>query len=60
MYEQFKSAGLIDGDTPWEDLTTEERNADLHRQEQRHEIGFKPLRADDSFVSSFSAESNAG
>lgn len=52
MYAQLKSAGLIEGKVPWTDLTTSERNADIHRQEERHDIRFKPLKPDDSFVSS--------
>ncbi|MCF3973800.1 glycosyltransferase 61 family protein [Paracoccus salsus] len=52
MYGQLKSAGLIHGTVPWTDLTPAERNADIHRQEERHDIRFKPMNPVDDFVTS--------
>lgn len=55
MYRQLRAAGLIRGDTPWTDLTQDERNADLHRIEAMHDLAFKPLKPDDSFQTSIVA-----
>lgn len=56
IYRMLREAGMIQGDVPWEDLTLEERNADLHRIEKHHELGFKPFKADDSFQTSIEAK----
>ena len=56
MYRQLKKAGMITGDTPWTDLTVEERNADLHRVETLYDLAFRPLREDASFVSSHATQ----
>lgn len=56
MYRQLKAAGMIAGEAPWEDLTIEERNADLHRHEKRHKLAFKPFQPDESFMTSHGPE----
>lgn len=56
IYRMLREAGMIQGDVPWEDLTLEERNADLHRIEKHHELGFKPFKADESFQTSIEAK----
>ncbi|RJL14206.1 glycosyltransferase family 61 protein [Paracoccus siganidrum] len=50
MYRQLKAAGLIEGTTPWEDLTQEERDADLARIAEAHKLAFKPFKPDESYA----------
>lgn len=57
MYRMLKAAGMIESDTPWEELTLEERNADLHRLEKLHKLRFKPFQPDDSFETSIVPDS---
>lgn len=59
MYHQLKAKGLIDGTEEWEDLTLEERNADLHRIEALYDMPFRPLKADDTFQTSKPATPSA-
>lgn len=57
IYRMLREAGMITSETPWEDLTLEERNADLHRLEETHKLRFKPFQPDDSFETSIVADS---
>lgn len=52
MYRMLKAAGMINSKTPWEELSGEQRNADLHRLEKTHKMRFKPFKPDDSFQTS--------
>ena len=60
IYRMLKDAGMIESETPWEDLTLAERNEDLHRLEKSHELRFKPFRPDDSFETSFVMDAGNG
>lgn len=55
MYHQLKAAGLIEGETEWEDLTLEERNADLRRIEELYDMPFRPLKPDENYASNYSS-----
>lgn len=59
MYKQLKAAGMIKGETPWTELSVEERNADIHRLEQMHKMSFKPFQPDDSFTTAYVKEAEA-
>lgn len=59
-WRALKEAGLIRGEIPWDPLTLEDRNRDLHRIEAMHDMAFRPFIADDSFRTSIQKADQSG